>query len=48
MPPIRNKTSKDLAEQEGQILLAISDFQNSKIPNIGRAVKIYNILRTTL
>ena len=48
MPPIRNKTSKNLAEQEGRILLAISDFQNGRIPNIAQAAKIYNIPRTTL
>ncbi|QGA17419.1 hypothetical protein EYB26_005090 [Talaromyces marneffei] len=48
MPPIRNKKSKDLIEQEGRILLAISDFQNGKIPNIAQAAEIYNIPRTTL
>ena len=48
MPPIRNKASKNLAEQEGRILLAISDFQNGKISKIAQAAKIYNIPRTTL
>ena len=48
MPPIRKKDSKDLIEQEGRILLAISDFQNGKIPNIAQAARIYNIPRTTL
>jgi hypothetical protein len=48
MPPNRNKKSKDLIEQEGRILLAISDFQNGKIPTIVEVARIYNILRTTL
>ncbi|KAL3709892.1 suppressor protein sef1 [Talaromyces marneffei ATCC 18224] len=48
MPPIRNKRSKDLIEQEGRILLAISDFQNVKIPNITQAAEIYNIPCITL
>ncbi|EED23153.1 conserved hypothetical protein [Talaromyces stipitatus ATCC 10500] len=48
MPPIRKKDSKDLIEQEGRILLAISDFQNGKIPKIAQAARIYNIPRTTL
>ena len=48
MPPIRKKKSKDLIEQEGRILLAISDFQNGKIPKIAQAARIYNIPRTTL
>jgi hypothetical protein len=48
MPPIRDKNRTNSQEQEGRILLAISDLQNKKIPNIGQAVKIYNIPRTTL
>jgi hypothetical protein len=48
MPPIRNKNSYNSAEQEGRILLAISDLQNKKISNIGRAAKIYKVPRTTL
>jgi hypothetical protein len=48
MPPIRDKKSKDLIEQEGRILLAISDFQNGKIPTIAQVARIYNIPRTTL
>ncbi|EED15968.1 conserved hypothetical protein [Talaromyces stipitatus ATCC 10500] len=48
MPPIRNKKSKYLIEQEGRILLAISDFQNGKISTIAEVARIYNIPRTTL
>jgi hypothetical protein len=48
MPPIRNKNSYNSAEQEGQILLAISDLQNKKISNIKRATKIYKVPQTTL
>jgi hypothetical protein len=48
MPPIRNKTPKNLEEQEGRISLAISDLQNRKISNIGQASKIYNVPRSTL
>ena len=48
MPPIRNKNRSSSQEQEGRILLAISDLQNKRIPTIGRAAKIYNIPRTTL
>jgi hypothetical protein len=48
MPPIRNKNPKDSVEQEGRILLAISDFQNGKISTIAQAARIYNVPRTTL
>jgi hypothetical protein len=48
MPPIRNKNSKDLIEQEGRILLAISDLQSGKISKIAQAARIYTIPRTTL
>ncbi|EED17013.1 pogo transposable element, putative [Talaromyces stipitatus ATCC 10500] len=48
MPPIRNKNEKNLAEQEGRILLAISDLKNGKISSVYQAAIIYNIPRTTL
>jgi hypothetical protein len=48
MPPIRNKNQRNSVNQEGRILLAISDLQNQNISNIGQAAKIYNIPRTTL
>ena len=43
MPPIRNKTSKNLVEQEGRILLAISDLKNGQILRVAQAARIYNI-----
>ncbi|EED13526.1 conserved hypothetical protein [Talaromyces stipitatus ATCC 10500] len=48
MPPIRNKNKKDLAEQEGRILLAISDLQNGRILRVAQAARIYSISRATL
>ncbi|EED22675.1 conserved hypothetical protein [Talaromyces stipitatus ATCC 10500] len=48
MPPIRNKNEKNLAEQEGRMLLAISDLKNGKISSVYQAAIIYNIPRTTL
>ncbi|EED15263.1 transposon, putative [Talaromyces stipitatus ATCC 10500] len=48
MPPIRNKNSKNSAEQEGRILLAISDLKNEKIHSIRKAAEIYNVSRSTL
>jgi hypothetical protein len=48
MPPSRGEKSRNSIEQEGRILLAISDLKNKKIPNINRAAAIYNIPRTTL
>jgi hypothetical protein len=48
MPPIRDKNQKNSADQEGRILLAISDLKNKKISNIGRAAKIYNNIPRTV
>jgi hypothetical protein len=48
MPPIRNKDNTNSQEQEGRILLAISDLHDKKISTIGRAAALYNIPRTTL
>lgn len=48
MPPIRNKKKKDLAEQEGRILLAISDLRNGRILRVAQAARIYNISRSSL
>ncbi|KAL3705750.1 hypothetical protein TMatcc_006759 [Talaromyces marneffei ATCC 18224] len=48
MPPIRNKNQKNLAEQEGRILLAISDLKNGRILRVAQAARIYNIPRMTL
>ena len=43
MPPICDKNCTKSQEQEGQILLAISNLQNKKILNIKQAAKLYNI-----
>jgi hypothetical protein len=48
MPPIRGENSRNSVEQEGRILLAISDLKNGNISNIYRASAVYNIPRTTL
>jgi hypothetical protein len=48
MPPIRNKNLSNSQEQEGRLLLAISNLQNQKISTIRQAAKIYNIPQTTL
>ncbi|EED21622.1 conserved hypothetical protein [Talaromyces stipitatus ATCC 10500] len=48
MPPIRDGNKKNLAEQEGRILLAISDLKNGKLSSVYRAATIYNVPRTTL
>ena len=48
MPPIRKKVKKDSVEQEGRILLAISDLKNGKICSVRKAAEIYNVSRSTL
>ncbi|EED11440.1 transposon, putative [Talaromyces stipitatus ATCC 10500] len=48
MPPIRKKNQKNLEEQEGRILLAISDLKNGRILRVAQAARIYNIPRMTL
>ena len=48
MPPIRNKNQKNSAEQEGRILLAVSDLKNGKIRSVRQAAEIYNVSRSTL
>ncbi|EED18412.1 pogo transposable element, putative [Talaromyces stipitatus ATCC 10500] len=48
MPPIRTGYREKLVEQEGKILLAISDLKNGKIRSIRQAVRIYNVPYTTL
>ena len=47
-PPTREKSSKNLAEQEGRVLLAISDLQNGRILHIAQAASTLKIPRTTL
>jgi hypothetical protein len=48
MPPIRSQSSQDLKQQEGKILLALSDLQNKRIKSIRAAAKLYDIPYTTL
>lgn len=48
MPPISHKKSRELAEQEGRIILAISAPKNNQIRNISEAARVYNVPRTTL
>jgi hypothetical protein len=48
MPPIHDQNSRNSIEQEGRILLAISDLKNGDISTIHRAAAIYNIPRTSL
>ena len=48
MPPIRKKNQKNLEEQEGRILLAISDLKNGRILRVAQAARIYSIPRMTL
>ncbi|EED11599.1 transposon, putative [Talaromyces stipitatus ATCC 10500] len=48
MPPTRTENRQKLVEQEGKILLAISDLKNGRIRSVLRASEIYQIPRTTL
>ena len=48
MPPIRTGPSHKSANQEGKILLAISDLESGRISSIRAAAKLYEIPRTTL
>jgi hypothetical protein len=48
MPPIHTEKSRKSIEQEGKVLLAISDFQNGKISSIRQAARVYNVPHTTL
>ncbi|EED17444.1 pogo transposable element, putative [Talaromyces stipitatus ATCC 10500] len=48
-PLLRGRSqSASLNEQEGRILLAISDLQNGRIQRVAQAARIYEIPRTTL
>jgi hypothetical protein len=48
MPPIRSRSSSNLVEQEGRILLAIQAFKNKEISSIREVARRFNILRITL
>ncbi|KAJ5240629.1 uncharacterized protein N7469_002220 [Penicillium citrinum] len=48
MPPIRSQSSQKLANQEGKVLLALSDLQNDRVKSIRAAAKLYDIPYRTL
>ncbi|CEO58658.1 hypothetical protein PMG11_03366 [Penicillium brasilianum] len=48
MPPIRSANAQKLANQEGKILLALSDLENGRINSLRAAAKLYAIPRSTL
>jgi hypothetical protein len=48
MPPIRTESSHKSANQEGRILLALSDIKNGRIASIRAAAKVYDLPRSTL
>jgi hypothetical protein len=48
MPPIRTKSSHKLANQEGRILLALSDLKDSRVKSLRAAAKLYEIPFATL
>ena len=48
MPPKARQNSKNSVEQEGKILLAISDLKNGKIPSVRAAARVYQIPQPTL
>jgi hypothetical protein len=48
MPPIRSESSQKLANQEGKILLALSDLNDGRVKSLRAAAKLYAIPLTTL
>jgi hypothetical protein len=48
MPPKTHTIAKNLAEQEGRILLAISALEKKEISTISKAAQIFNVPRSTL
>lgn len=48
MPPKTRTITRNSAEQEGRILLAISALKKKEISAISRAAQIFNVLRSTL
>lgn len=48
MPPIRYKSSQKAANQEGKIILALSDLENGRVKSIRAAATLYAIPRSTL
>jgi hypothetical protein len=48
MPPIRSESSQKSANQEGKILLALSDLKDGRIKSLRAAARLYDIPYTTL
>jgi hypothetical protein len=48
MPPIRSESSQKLVDQEGKILLALSDIKDGRIGSLRAAAKLYKIPFSTL
>jgi hypothetical protein len=48
MPPKARQNSRNLVEQEGRILLAISAIESKQITQIAKAARVYNVPRLTL
>ncbi|OGE47182.1 hypothetical protein PENARI_c057G04216 [Penicillium arizonense] len=48
MPPIRTKSSRNLVEQEGRILLAIQAIQKQEIGAVRAAARVFDVPESTL
>ena len=48
MPPIRTESSQKLVNQEGRILLALSDIKAGRVASLRAAAKLYDIPYSTL
>ena len=48
MPPIRSRSSTNIVEQEGRILLAIQAFKNQEISSIREVARCFEVPRSTL
>jgi hypothetical protein len=48
MPPIRNRNSKNLVEQEGRLDFALSAYKNRQIPSIKKTAVLFNVPYSTL
>ena len=48
MPPNHARSSRNLVEQEGRILLAIQAIRRQEIPSIREAARRFNVPKSTL
>ena len=48
MPPIRAESRQKLANQEGNILLALDDIKNGRIKSIRAAARLFGVPESTL